>query len=182
MNADAIVKALKCCNVPSGIACSECPYHDVGEECRTKRNKDAASLIEEISKEHNDLKYILMGVMHFVDKWLDGDELDMDEVNRALRMREKTLEIIEELTAENEELEDKVRIQHKIINERAEDIIRHDNFIRDLHKQLESCKADTVHKMQERLKYSLCCIPQCHFTYAEVEFHIDRIAKEMLED
>ena len=46
---------------------------------------------------------------------------------------------------------------------------------------LEESKADTVRKMRERLKYSLCCIAQCHFTYAEVEFHIDRIAKEMLE-
>jgi hypothetical protein len=51
MNADAIVKALKCCNVPSGRACSECPYYGVGSECRTKRNKDAAEFIEEMSAE-----------------------------------------------------------------------------------------------------------------------------------
>lgn len=44
------------------------------------------------------------------------------------------------------------------------------------------CVADAVCRMQERLKYSLCCVPQCHFTYAEVEFHIDRIAKEVLEE
>ena len=93
-----------------------------------------------------------------------------------------TLALIKELTEENEKLKDEIRIQHEIINERADDVIRHDNFIRDLHKQLESCKAETVQKIQERLKYSLCCIPQCHFTYAGVEFHIDRIAKERLED
>lgn len=51
MNADAIVKALKCCNVPNGRACSECPYHEVGVECRTKRNKDAALCIEDMSAE-----------------------------------------------------------------------------------------------------------------------------------
>lgn len=51
MNADAIVKALKCCNVPSGRACSECPYHEVGVECRTKRNKDAVELILELVDE-----------------------------------------------------------------------------------------------------------------------------------
>lgn len=50
-NADAIVKALKCCNVPSGRACSECPYHEVGAECRTKRNKDAAELIVKFAQE-----------------------------------------------------------------------------------------------------------------------------------
>lgn len=39
--------------------------------------------------------YIILGVMHSVDKWLDGKELDQDEVNRAVTMREKVLRIIE---------------------------------------------------------------------------------------
>lgn len=39
--------------------------------------------------------YILLGVMHSVDKWLDGKELEQDEVNRAATMREKVLRIIE---------------------------------------------------------------------------------------
>lgn len=43
------------------------------------------------------LEYILLGVMHSVDKWLEGDELEQDEVNRAATMREKTLQIIERL-------------------------------------------------------------------------------------
>ncbi len=41
------------------------------------------------------LEYTLLGVMHSVDKWLDGDELEQDEVNRAITMREKTLRIVE---------------------------------------------------------------------------------------
>jgi hypothetical protein len=41
------------------------------------------------------LEYTLTGVMHSVDKWLDGEELKQDEVNRAITMREKTLLIIE---------------------------------------------------------------------------------------
>lgn len=90
---------------------------------------------------------------------------------------------VKELTEENEELKDKVRIQHKIINERAEAIIRHDNFIRDLHKQLESCKADTVQKMQKKLKEYL----DDFYTTEEdalldVPDLIDQIAKEMLEE
>lgn len=48
-------------------------------------------------KEVNDLEYKLIGVMHSVDKWLEGDELNQDEVNRAATMREKTLNIVEEL-------------------------------------------------------------------------------------
>ena len=48
-------------------------------------------------KQYDDLDLTLTGVMHFVDKWLDGDELERDEVNRAALMREKTLKIVEEL-------------------------------------------------------------------------------------
>lgn len=39
--------------------------------------------------------YIILGVMHSVDKWLDEKELEQDEVNRAATMREKVLRIIE---------------------------------------------------------------------------------------
>lgn len=51
------------------------------------------------------LEYILTGVMHSVDKWLDGEELKQDEVNRAITMREKTLRIIEDAKSEIERLE-----------------------------------------------------------------------------
>ena len=50
--------------------------------------------------EVDNLEYTLLGVMHFVDKWLDGDELKQHEVNRAATMREKTLRIIETLKTE----------------------------------------------------------------------------------
>ena len=46
-------------------------------------------------------EYTILGIMHFVDKWLDDDELNLDEVNRARIMREKTLEIVEGLQAES---------------------------------------------------------------------------------
>ena len=46
------------------------------------------------------LEYTLLGVMHSVDKWLDGEELEQDEVNRAITMREKTLRIIENLKSD----------------------------------------------------------------------------------
>lgn len=55
---------------------------------------------EEVDK----LEYTLLGVMHCVDKWLDGDELEQDEVNRAITMRENTLRIVENLQAEVERL------------------------------------------------------------------------------
>ena len=46
------------------------------------------------------LEYTLLGVMHSVDKWLEGEELEQDEVNRAITMREKTLQIIENTKSE----------------------------------------------------------------------------------
>ena len=50
--------------------------------------------------EVDNLEYTLMGVMHSVDKWLEGDELKQNEVNRAITMREKTLRIIENAKTE----------------------------------------------------------------------------------
>lgn len=49
---------------------------------------------------YDNLEYKLLGVMHSVDKWLDGEELKQDEVNRAVTMREKTLRIVENAKSE----------------------------------------------------------------------------------
>ncbi len=65
---------------------------------------DIADLIKSQQEENDRLENILLGVMHFVDKWLDGDELKQNEVNRASAMREKTLQIVEKLQAENKTL------------------------------------------------------------------------------
>lgn len=198
MNADAIVKALRCCNVPSGRACSECPYHEVGAECRTQRNKDAASLIEEMSNAYHDLEYILMGVMHFVDKWLDDDELNMNEVNRAMRMREKTLQIVEELAEENGELKSDLKYaeeEYDRVYEQAEADIR--GNIADggtsCHWCIAGHRAETVQKMQKKLEERIdqtiqvfdFQISECNAVRQAlrgVKNDINQIVKEVLED
>ena len=48
-------------------------------------------------REAINLELTLRGVMHSVDKWLEGDELKQNEVDRAVTMREKTLQIVERL-------------------------------------------------------------------------------------
>lgn len=53
--------------------------------------------IAEQQAEKERLEYVLMAVMHSVDKWLEGDELKQDEANRACTMREKTLKTTEKL-------------------------------------------------------------------------------------
>lgn len=65
-------------------------------------------LINRLKSENEDLFYKLEGVMHSVDKWLEGDELKQDEVNRAATMREKTLQITEKQQAEIERLENAI--------------------------------------------------------------------------
>lgn len=66
--------------------------------------KSALTIINQLQAENERLEYNLLGVMHFVDKWLDDAELKQDEVNRASVMREKTLQIVENLQAEIERL------------------------------------------------------------------------------
>ena len=83
--------------------------------------------------------------------------------------------LIKELTEENERLNERLGREARCQYDLCGQIV-------NLRDDVKYIKADTVQKMQERLKYSLCCVPQCHFNYAEVEFHIDRIAKEMLEE
>lgn len=71
-------------------------------------NQNVLALIERQRTEIRSLEYTLLGVMHFVDKWLEGEELEQDEVGRAITMREKTLRIVENLQAKIAEKERKV--------------------------------------------------------------------------
>ena len=48
-----------------------------------------------LGKKRDELELTLAGVMWNVDKWLDGDELNQDPVNRAITMREKILYLLE---------------------------------------------------------------------------------------
>ena len=79
-----------------------------GSDYQCFEDDDVLDLIVKQRAEIKRLNYILWGVMHSVDKWLDGAELEQDEVNRAATMREKTLRIIEEKQAEIERLENEV--------------------------------------------------------------------------
>lgn len=92
MTYDEIVKALDCCSRDS--KCEECPYSSIIADCFSLE-KDAAELIKKQKEEIDRLEYIVLGVMHNVDKWLNEEELELHEVTRAILMRERTLQIIE---------------------------------------------------------------------------------------
>jgi hypothetical protein len=100
---EQIVKALECCS--EECKCNDCSYDG---DCIKELTTDALALVKRQMAEIRSLEYTLLGVMHFVDKWLEGEELEQDEVSRAITMREKTLRIIENLQAEIAEKERKV--------------------------------------------------------------------------
>ena len=104
MNDKDIIKALECFSNRKN-SCYTCSCYDKeNDSCNAIDTKIILDLINRLQAEIENLEYKLLGVMHFVDKWLDGAELEQDEVNRASAMREKTLQIIEKQQAEIERL------------------------------------------------------------------------------
>jgi len=73
-------------------------------DMRKEEIESLKSRAERAEAERDNLAYTIEGVMHFVDKWLDGKELEINPVNRAELVRSKTLEIIENLEKENTKL------------------------------------------------------------------------------
>lgn len=110
--AKRIVEALRWSHLHND--CSDNAYIcPVAHECaRSDRNlcdpAVAANLIESLFNKNKQLEYTLVGVMHFVDKWLDGvepyslvdDPSGQIAVDRTAEARRITLEHIEDLTRE----------------------------------------------------------------------------------
>ena len=90
------------------------------------KDMDLIDLIDRQQEEIENLTYTLLGVMHSVDKWLDGTELEQDEVNRSVTMREKTLRIVEEKQAEIERL----KIENQAFRSAANSYKLHYNEVR----------------------------------------------------
>lgn len=103
------------CNIEPETMCAQYSEADYLDSVEVRDLKLALELIKEQKQKIDELEYILLGVMHSVDKWLDGDELEQDEVNRAITMREKTLQIIEKQQAENDRLKT-IEKEHQKLN------------------------------------------------------------------
>ena len=107
--------------------------------------------------------------MHSVDKWLDGAELEQDEVNRAATMREKTLRIIEEKQAEIERL----KIENQAFRSAANSYKLHYN----------EARTEAIKEFAERLKNEI----NIRTTYSReqdknVMRMIDNLVKELISD
>lgn len=168
---EMLIKALECCVKNN---CSyDCPfYHDSCIKCKYSSSeiiKFAFDLIVRLRQENNTLFYKLRGVMHSVDKWLDGKELKQDEVNRAATMREKTLQITEHLNA-------RIKGQkHALFEQQA--------YTAELQKEIKAAKSETIKEFAKRLrKYkTTITLGQGQYRYKIVtEYCIDHIEKEMV--
>lgn len=105
--AEEIVKALRCC---SNGSCSECFFRKDKQNCQETMEFMAADMLEYLLSKNDRLYYTLMGVMHFVDKWIDDkphyyDIKDPDgniAVKRAAEAREIALQAIEKAERERD--------------------------------------------------------------------------------
>lgn len=136
--------------------------------------------VMDTKSEVDKLEYTLLGVMHSVDKWLEGDELEKDEVNRAITMREKTLQLIETANAEIERL-------HKRNGENTDFLAK---LIEAEKQKCKSCiklaEAEAIKEFAKRVKeemQNLARIDGGDATYFLVgEPLIDDIEKQMLKE
>lgn len=82
------------------------------QQCQIAEN-GLQNALEELSQK----ECMILGIMHSVDKWLDGKELEQDEVNRAATMREKTLQIVEKKDREINNLRNELERMKSIMRE-----------------------------------------------------------------
>lgn len=107
-----VIQILEACIIDN---CDECP--DTFGNCEHNAMRGALELIKQLKAEKDDLLLIISGIMHFVDKWLEGEELEQDEVQRADTMREKTLKIVEWQRVKIEVLEEaKKQLENDVFN------------------------------------------------------------------
>lgn len=146
-----IIKCTEEClkDVPN---CKACPFNDEGN-CRDKLLKLCLDLINHKQAEIERLELVLLGVMHSVDKWLDGKELEQDEVNRAATMREKTLQIVE-------------RKQSEI----------------DRQKSMNQAKLDTIHDLRAEIEVLNKTIDNCVSCLESIEKIKAKAYKEFAEE
>ena len=149
--------------------------------------------------ERKDLFYKLEGVMHSVDKWLDGDELKQDEVNRAATMREKTLQIMEQQKADVDfykERSSKYKAQVEVLLEQTKkqqaeierlngSIMAGAETVRAVEQELETAKSTAIKEFAERFGkwlgyYEVVCIEQQNWCARDVTSEIRHYFEEMV--
>ncbi len=165
MEREQIIKALECCITPRDCDCDDCPLDKYGSlNCKWLLMSHSLALIKELTEERD-------GLYRLVDDKIQENKRLTDE-------NERLHASCTELTRKCASLEADVAKEftcvfgtpHKVSDCPIDD-------------EIAKAKADTVRKMQERLKE---CFPdtvdgKAIYTAGQVIFGIDEIAKEMLE-
>ena len=161
-----IIKCLECCLDTSPLTCKDCPMFNATNStmvCSKCVTKFALDLINRQQAENDDLFYKLTGVMYSVDKWIDGDELKQDEVNRAATMREKTLQIMEKQQAEIEQWKEEANKYQKLWCIAIDDV-----------DDIETAQSEAIKEFAKMLKKEL------GFGHYIQPDQIDNLVKEMV--
>ena len=170
MTDDKIIKALELCATLDSNNCKKCPCQEICNENDGTLTKSILDLISHLKKENDDLFYKLQGVMWSVDKWLDGKELEQDEVNRAITMREKTLQITEQQQSEIENLK-------KFCNDFSETLSK--NYTRSETEKWQAVDS-AIRKFAARLQIEIpkmCWLNE--IDKVNICRHINNVAEEM---
>lgn len=69
-----------------------------------------------------------------------------------------------------------------LINRQKAEIESKNRQIGELVSFQRFCERKAIKEFAEKLKDRVSCIPQHHFTLAEVQYYIDNLAKEMTEE
>lgn len=159
-----IMKALECCTNPKvGEKCPRKKFIDLcNDGCVHLLMKQALDLINSQKAVNDDLFLKLSGVMHSVDKWLEGDELNQDEVNRAIAMREKTLKIIEDKQSEADRFKEGMYFERERVDNIPNLLLR--------------ARSDAIKEFAERLK-EMPSVMNCEYEWLHID--IDNLVKEM---
>ena len=96
------------------------------------------------------------------------NDCPMEETRCAIELPKNALALINRQKAE-------IEFHRKTIAQNAQTAL---NVTLD---EIQKARAEAVKEFAERLKDRTGYIPQHHFTYAEVEYHIDNLVKEFTE-
>ena len=140
MSVKELIKELKHSEQPTDILAAKYLQELLDQNIRYKDDnirlqralKTERNLVGEMVDRVKEKEYTLIGVMHYVDKWLEGDELNQDECNRAATMREKVLRIIEDLAKQLKEQPEKGlnELQDQLVKAKDECKVFREYYIR----------------------------------------------------
>jgi hypothetical protein len=145
---------------------------------------------EEIIKTLKNAKYKVNGVVS------QGVYLSVETFNAVVDLIGRQKAEIESLQAVHADMTESLRLAaeankdmqaeierlKKIGDYKTSEVLRHDAAIRELHKQLETARAEAIKEFAQRLKSDLGRIPQHQFTRSQVEWSINTFVKEMTEE